>query len=313
MKKRIAAFVMLLPLVVSSARAASPGKTGLSFLNTSPYARSAALADATSAYVGDVIPLYSNPAGLAHLPERKASIHHASRYSDVAFSNLSFVSPHARGGWGVNVGHLTVNDMVGTRFDASSPDRFVETNSIDAGDRMATFAMAFRQNKNLAWGGSVKLVQETLDTESALFFLGDLGVIYRDRRSPHLRFAAVAQNMGPSGKFVSESVAPPTRMRGGVYWAPERWADWSAEAVYRLDGVTELLAGGELNWQNMGFLRFGYRYKSPSTDLGALAGLTAGVGLLTRGFTFDYAFQPFGDFGDVHILSLGWRFGDKEK
>jgi len=289
---------------------AEGGSTGLTFLRLSPFARSAGMAEATSAFVGESLAVYSNPAGLAHLSRKEISAHHVTVFEDTSYETLAFVAPHKRGGWGVSAGYLSVQDIPKTRFDPTSVDRFVENGEAEAGDMVAAFSFGWRQDKNLALGASVKAVQETLDEESAITGVVDAGMIYRFRYNRAVRSALVVQNLGPSFKFISDSVTPPTRLRGGLFYSSEAYALYSAEAIYNMGGELELLVGAEINWQKMAFLRAGYRYAG-DTDLGALAGATFGVGLQAAGFGVDYAFLPFGDLGDSHRVSLSWQFGKR--
>ncbi len=293
--------------------AASPGADSFSFLNISPYARSAALADATSAYVGDTFSVYSNPAGLAHLQEKSASINHVSHFQGVAYDNLTYIMPYGRGGVGASLGYLRYSDIPKTTFNpsatATGADRFTQSGDIDAGDYAASVAWGFRHNSNLALGANFKLVQETLDTKSSVAALFDAGGIYRFPLYRQWRAAAVLQNVGYATKFISETPDVPTRLRGGLFYSPEMWADWSGELVYNLHGNPEVALGGEFSWQQTAFLRAGYRYGFRDAKLGGLTGASLGVGLKAGSFRLDYAFLPFGDLGDSHRISLGWSFG----
>lgn len=120
--------------------------------------------------------------------------------------------------------------------------------------------------------------------------------------------AAVVQNAGPGAKFISETVPAPTRGRLAVLWRPEKWMLWEGDVLQNFSGDTEVLLGTELNWNQMGFLRVGYRYTSHFADLGTLTGASFGVGVNWKAVQMDYAFLPYGDLGDSHRISLAWRF-----
>lgn len=297
----------------STLHAAAPGATSFSFLNISPYARSAGLADTTSAYVGDTFAVYSNPAGLAHLQEKSASINHVSHFQGVAYDNLTYIMPYGNGGLGASLGYFRYADIPKTTFDptatATGADHFSQSGEVDAGDYAATLSWAFRQNRNLALGASFKLIQETLDTKSSVAALFDAGGIYRFPLYRHWRASAVLQNVGYATKFISKTPEVPTRLRGGLFYSPEAWVNWSGEIVHNLHGNPEAAVGGEFNWQKKAFLRAGYRYGFRDAKLGGTAGLSMGVGVKTGAFQADYAFLPFGDLGDSHRISLGWAFG----
>src|SRR5688572_15111069 len=107
-KLLVATCLALAPSVVATVWAAAPGKAGFAFLRFSPYARSAGMAEATSAIVGDPLAMYSNPAGLAHLSGREVSGQYVKQFEDVTYNNVSFALPYRRGGFGVSAGVLSV-------------------------------------------------------------------------------------------------------------------------------------------------------------------------------------------------------------
>jgi outer membrane protein OmpA-like peptidoglycan-associated protein len=56
-------------------------------------------------------------------------------------------------------------------------------------------------------------------------------------------------------------------------------------------------------------LRGGYKYKIGGMDLGTMAGLRLGFGVVFYDTNIDYAFAPQGDLGITHRVSLGYKFG----
>ena len=67
--------------------------------------------------------------------------------------------------------------------------------------------------------------------------------------------------------------------------------------------------GTEYNISDMVFLRAGYKYLQYGNDLGALSGLTVGLGADIADYYLDYAFTPYGSLGQVHRISLTLHFG----
>lgn len=292
--------------------AATSGKTGFQFLKLNPSARSAGMAEATAAFVGDLGAAQANPAGLAHIIAPEVSAQHLSCFQDASYDHLAMAFQTERGGWAAGVGIFDIADIPKTRSDASVSDRFVESGSIEAGDQLVSFSWARRQTRNVAVGASVKAAREQLDTKSAYSLLADGGFIYRI--NTYWRVAGSLQNLGTPGKFISKSVMPPARIRGALYCSPEDWVAWEVDALRYLDGGSELLVGAEANWYQEGFLRLGYRQGFPKTDVdSSLAGFTIGGGLKFRNFRADYAYAPFGDLGESHRISVGWRFNVNHK
>ena len=117
--------------------AKAPGKTGFAFLSLSPFARSSAMGEATSAFVGDAMSVYSNPAGLAHMTASEISVQHVAHVEDMTYDNATAVWAYSRGGWGLNVGMLNANNIPRTKTVPSSVslDHFVEEGNVEAGDK----------------------------------------------------------------------------------------------------------------------------------------------------------------------------------
>ena len=59
-------------------------------------------------------------------------------------------------------------------------------------------------------------------------------------------------------------------------------------------------------------LRTGYNTRVGASGLGGLSGLTAGAGLDISQFSVDYAFTPFGELGNSHVISFMMKFGREE-
>jgi hypothetical protein len=52
-------------------------------------------------------------------------------------------------------------------------------------------------------------------------------------------------------------------------------------------------------------LRTGYQF---GRNTGAGSGFSVGMGLTFSNLGLDYAFVPYGDLGDTHRISLGYKF-----
>jgi hypothetical protein len=163
-------------------------------------------------------------------------------------------------------------------------------------------------------GLAVKLIDESLGTRSASTFAIDAGATLRPSGLDNLVVGAAVRNLGGTLRFIDQSEPLPAEVGVSAAYAilGEGWRvlpviDVSlpyAGSPYAKFGVelTRDLAEG-----TRAFLRFGYTTQ-PAVDLGALAGLTAGVGLRVNRFLFDAAFEPMSSLGDEYRLSLGWRF-----
>ncbi len=304
MKKKV--FCLLGVLMFNCGHVFPAGKTGFAFLNSFSFARTAAMADARTAMVGDISMISANPAGMAHIKSNVISVQHMSHFQDMVFDHMAFVRPSLRGAWGIHVGVHSVKGITKTQYDSSAADRFIKTGQLKAGSQFVALSYGYRERRSLALGGTAKLIKEDLDGESAMTVAIDCGAIYRVNH--FWRVAGVVQNAGPAAKFIDEKFYPPARAKIGIFNAPERWMEWEMGCVYNLYGDPELLIGGELNWAQTGFVRSGYKYFLKKNDLGSLEGLTFGLGFVWHPMALDYAYLPFGDMGQSHKISFTWRF-----
>lgn len=165
-------------------------------------------------------------------------------------------------------------------------------------------------------GVAVKLVREDLGTRSAEAVAFDAGGLFRPESMNELILAAALRHAGGRMTFISESAPLPSEAAAAM--AYEYKPD---EGFWRLLPVAEGAVpyagnpygkiGVELSHpagESMHVaLRAGYNSRT-APDLGVLTGLSAGVGLSSRRFSFDSAFQPAGALGHNLRLSLGWRF-----
>jgi hypothetical protein len=74
------------------------------------------------------------------------------------------------------------------------------------------------------------------------------------------------------------------------------------------DGVWSASAGVEGTIHPLFALRAGYKYSSGMTTLGALAGISGGLGFKFGSYQLDYAFVPYGDLGQTHRVSFLAKF-----
>ncbi len=163
-------------------------------------------------------------------------------------------------------------------------------------------------------GLSVKYIDENLGTRAAGTTAVDAGAIFRPAAFPDLIFGAAARNVGGQLRFIDVSEPLPAEIGASAAYAirGEGWRllpalDFSvpyAGNPYAKFGVEYYRALGGGSW---GGLRLGYT-SQPAVDLGALAGLTAGVGFRINRFLFDIGFEPMSYLGDMYRLSAGWRF-----
>ena len=178
-------------------------------------------------------------------------------------------------------------------------------------------------HENEIWEGSLligiaaKIVQETLQENSARAYALDGGVLFHHTLLPKMAWSAVFKNIGTKERFIRKYESLPAEAALGV----------SCDARFGNRGDHRLLPAFEVALPYYGnpFAKFGLEYTFPVTleavgsvrfgyktlsagDLGALSGLTGGVGLRVRRFNVDFSFQQQAELGEAYRIGLGWRF-----
>jgi tetratricopeptide (TPR) repeat protein len=166
-------------------------------------------------------------------------------------------------------------------------------------------------------GITVKGIRQNIDTYNGSTAACDLGVLVRGWM-PELNLGATLRNVGAPMKFKEQGYALPLAMDlGGAYRFWKKSFLWTLDLSMPYQSELSVKTGCEYNFEDMLFLRAGYRYSASLTSLGALAGITAGIGFTISDYTLDYAYTPYGALGDVHRIALTFPFGrssvDEEK
>jgi tetratricopeptide (TPR) repeat protein len=288
--------------------AKSSGNSTANFLKMGVGGRGVAMGEAQTAAVWDATSLYWNPAGLGGLTQNEITFMHNNGVQGVTQDVLYFARPtESLGVWGVGGSLLRVDGIKGY----SGQD--VEIGDIGASDSLLTLGWA-KPWDNWSWfpgiqtGANIKILKKTLDTESAVGYMADLGVIYNAQSewSQGLRTGVVVQNVGTGLDFNGEKSSFPLMLKAGAAYS--LFGDnmmVAADVVLPRDGNPYLNGGAEYwVWEILAF-RLGYK---GNNDLDS--GLTYGFGIGNERLHLDYGFIPFGPFGDSHRVSLSLRFGE---
>jgi hypothetical protein len=291
---------ILWSLGVASAQAAGAGTSAASFLSIPIGGRPAALGGAYSALATDAYATVLNPAGLGALSSPQLAAMHLDYVSAVGYEFAGFARPlGASSGVGVSAQYLHPKDQ--TARDATGADigRF--------STHYAAYSLAFGRDfgGGLSVGATAKVIDAALGDVTARAYGGDIGVLYR--AGPRLTLAAVAANLGTRLKFLQDAERLPDNYRLGAAFAPAPHWRLVTEAVYdRADQVSGR-AGAE--WRPIPALSLRAGYRSETSGIPGLTGMTTGLGLELLGQKFDFAWVPMGDFGPTEYFSLMIAFG----
>lgn len=320
--RRTAALSLALILCVlpSASRAAgiypSEGSTSAAFLKLPVGARAAAMAGAFTAVPGDPFAVYWNPAGLAYAPRvRSLGFFHNDYFQGLGQEFLSYTERRWGGALGLGLNYFySASDMERRsglyESDPANPVSPVE-GTFGAYDLAFSAAYGWNYRPDLALGGAVKLIRQSIDTESGASVALDLGLLrsFAWRGAVYTAGASV-QNIGPGIKFVSRRYGLPLIFRTGL---SRRFDEYgllvSLEADKAVDNYPSFVLGTEYKLTDRLSVRSGYSYRLHGNELGGWSGFSAGAGVAFDRLTFDYAFSPFGVLGNSHRFSINLRFG----
>lgn len=283
--------------------AAGVGTTGAQFLKVGVGARPLAMGGAFSALADDVNAIYWNPGALTEVKRRNLALSYNSMFQDENQGFLAYAAPlkDDMGAFGVGINYLVVSNIEKRAGDTETPD------STFSNQNFALNASYARPEvlERLSVGGSLKYIRETMDTFSANAVALDLGALYRTA-IPNLAAGLSLQNLGT--KIGPDPL--PLLFKGGAAYKlfDSRLAlasdlDWLAQDKrFYVDFGLEYWAQKALAF------RAGYQLGRGGDQLGGMVGLGAGVGLRLERLDIDYAFVPFGNLGDTHRMTLGFRF-----
>ncbi|MCL2145518.1 MAG: PorV/PorQ family protein [Endomicrobia bacterium] len=295
--------------------ASTSGTTPVPFLKYGAGARAAGMGSAFSAVAGggaDMI--YWNPAGIASITKKEASLMYLSGLEGVSYGWASYAMPALYGSFGAAVQYMSSGDIEGTGIFGESTSNF-STYDLAVSLSYARY-LDFENAGALDYGVNIKYIYSKIDNSASAFAV-DAGVIFTLNDNA-TSFGAVMQNAGTSLKYNEENEVLPFVARFG------------ASRLF----FEKLLIVFDLNIPNDNdvFPSFGAEYSiniMPEADIAIRAGydgrqkdidgfsrVNAGFGLKYTDYMFDYAFSPYGDLGNVHRVSLGILFGkefDEEK
>ena len=192
--------------------------------------------------------------------------------------------------------------------------------TFSAMDQAHTLGWAGKRD-DLRYGASLSFISQTIDGTSGSSYALGLGA---QKDLGAFKTGVSLTNLGPGLKLGSTSSPLPMTLRGGGSWlgfqndlllasdlsySTGRNARLHVGAGYRVypthDEDDTPAADSAV------FLRAGYM--TGQTDSSGPNGLSAGIGMDVGPLHADAMFQPFGQFGNVIQLGLGWSFGRGEQ
>jgi hypothetical protein len=338
MNRRIAGLMMLCALLVGQEvlSQSKVGTTAAQFLGISVGARAIGMGDAFVASRGDVSTLYWNPGAFAAAGKSELMFVNTNWLAGTKFRWFGFML-NLDGTNAVAVSLTNLNygedDVTTVQAPDGTGDRWT------AQDVALAVSYSRRLTDRFSIGGSVKYISQSLYNESASTIAFDLGLLFEtgfndmrlgmsfsnfggdmtlDGRDLLNRVDIDPGNSGSNktlvGKLKTDPWPIPLFFRVGAAMDVIKSSDMiftlAADAVRPNDNEEYVNVGGELGWNNLVFLRGGYRslFKTAAED-----GLTLGAGLRYQfegiaTMEVNYAYSKFGVFGNLNTIALAVSF-----
>ncbi|MDD5305336.1 MAG: PorV/PorQ family protein, partial [Elusimicrobia bacterium] len=210
---RALAAILLAASAAASARAQSAaGADTFDFLRLDANARAVGMGGAYTALAVDSNALLYNPAGLARVRSSEATFMYNQYAQGIG---QQYIGAALKNGLGFQFNYATLGDVPRTTISnpGGTGDRLsISDTSLGAGYGRELTA-------DLAAGGGIKYITETLGDASVSGYAVDLGGLYRMPDVKGLVLGASLLNLGPSVKFTSASEKLPTTLRLGSAYA----------------------------------------------------------------------------------------------
>lgn len=298
------------------------GTAAAQFLKLGADARGLAMGEAMGAVAEDASAIYWNPAGLAALEKRHATVTHSFMFQSVFYDFVAYAQPLrteldpprrrelAPSGLGtlavgliyVNAGALSEVDNTGTPTGGAFTPR----------DMALMTAWGTRVTESVDFGIGFKYIDSRIQASARTAAI-DGGLRWRSYAGAWpLALSASAHHIGGQLRYREQGENLPATARLGSSLRPFPGVVLAADAMFPRDGEIYPNFGAELRLPMEtvleAALRGGWSGRTDAGDLDGLAGVSFGMGLGLRGVTLDYAWVPFGVLGHTHRISLGCRF-----
>ncbi|MBD3285035.1 PorV/PorQ family protein [candidate division WOR-3 bacterium] len=323
----------VLLLIVSAAFAQFSGVTGTTahpVLKIGFGPRAAAMGNAYVGMSTDITGLWWNPAGLNQLNTYEAILSHHEWFQGIRDEFVGLVwpqSPKNTYSFAVNftstvgIEHWDENNLPVGSTDSS-------VTYISAYEAMFVGAFTRQITPQLGIGVGFKGIYENLYQSSGFGGGADVGLHFQ--ASPSLGLGAVVQNLGVVA-YGSGVNLNPIQAQLGAALSLDFMSGLNLLADVRIpmDNNVSVHLGGEIWPMEMLAARVGFQtgpqslfktiteleesWTSDQAGLGALAGLTGGVGIVLDQYRIDYTLAPYGMLGLTHRIAVIAAFGERPR
>jgi len=278
------------------------GTVTADFLKLDIGGRAAGLGNSYAGLSDDSTAIYWNPAGLNQLSLKKLDLMHAIWFEDIFYDWVSYSMPFKYGNIGIGFQYLSYGKIYKT------DETGLEDGSFTPYEYCIITSYA-KKMFNIPMGINLKYISSNIEDETAYSFATDIGGMYK-LFNDKLSLGLAVQNIGTKMKYMEEEEELPFNIKYGACY--EIRSNWIAvfDINMPVDNKINIGMGSEYSYKINDLLslagRIGYNNRAIKT--GGTNGITGGFGIKYRKYDIDYAFMPFGDLGNTHRISFGYKF-----
>jgi len=266
-------------------------------------ARAAGLGSAFVGVADDATALLWNPAGLSSLNSPQLFLHHASWLAQTFQEVLVFGIPVPKFGTfalsGTYMGYGSFEGRDASGFPLAS----LNASQVGAGMGWGKQVLG-----DLSVGFGLHGTQQNFANYSYFLMGVDGGAFLRTPTGWGVGLSYEGQGLGDSSVKLASNFrlgfSKLFKIKGGTSLLATASGEWEPQ------GGTFLQAGLEAGFHSILFVRAGYDLALQDVGYSGLNGLAAGIGLVLDSIHLDYAFVPYGELGNTHLISLGYSFGE---
>ena len=307
----VSGFFMPSECVASSS---SAGTATAQFLKITSGARAMAMGEAFAAAADDAFAMDWNPASVTNIRYRSISLMHSMYLADTSISYFAYgENTGDMGAWGAAAKYMSYGTLEGTDMSG------LDTGSFSPYDLMLSIAFScyitgFNKNpdERFIMGAAGKFISSKI-SDSDNTISADMGILSPWFFGKHVRLAFSGQNLIGSMRFDKEKNDLPMILRLGTITRLNKYMLITADYISYSDYDPVIAAGGEITIEpsadfSLAF-RAGMNTRNKDESVKGSGNLSMGGGIKFNDiYSFDYAFTPFGDLGDVHRFSLSINF-----
>jgi hypothetical protein len=314
-------------------------QTGFQFLSVVSDARAASMGEAMTSLQTNSSSLFFNPAGMAGMDNFvDISVSSNQWIADIKHYTLGIALSPFEGRYGVlgfSVQSVNYGDFYGTRFNSTLPLGYEDTGIFTVDAIAIGIGYAKLVTDRFSIGGQVRWVKQSFgesvvplnsraDSTRQGYYVADTGRV-TNKLTPFvidfgtqfktgiksLVFGMSVRNFSQEVKYATEGFQAPLVFTIGISMnvmdlldidPQDHTLNMSIDASHYRDHAEQLRIGLEYRVMNMLSLRGGYITNNDES------GISYGIGVSKFGFSFDYAYTPFGVFDKVQRLTARFSF-----